>query len=123
MSHLIPEQVVGTDYSKTIKNPQAGTVDRPVSTPFVSIEGNKKGVRTSKYTFTVYGDGRVTLYDNLNDPYQLANLNFVALPAEDQKVLREELGYWLKLSQDPWVDEKLYSDVIDYSVSTEKNQQ
>ncbi|WP_167607640.1 sulfatase [Maribellus sediminis] len=121
LDHLIPEQVLGTDYSTTIKDDQTGTVDRPVSTPFISIEGNKKGLRTNKYTFTVYGDGTITLFDNLSDPYQQANLEFDMLPAEDQQMLREELGYWLKLSQDPWVSEKLHSNYIDYSVIAEKH--
>jgi len=120
LSHLIPKEVVGTDYSDMIKDLQAGTVNRPISTPFLSVEGNKKGVRTTKYTFTVSGDGSVALFNNINDPYQLTNLNFSSLPAEDRKILSSELGYWLKLSHDPWVNEKINSQVIDYSVSMDK---
>jgi arylsulfatase A-like enzyme len=111
----IPEKVVGTDYSGIIKEPKATNVSRPVSTPFISIEGNKKGVRTDKYTFTVYGDGNATLFNNQSDPYQLTNLSFNSLPPGDQQILKQELGYWLKLSQDPWVVEKKYAAVIDYS--------
>jgi arylsulfatase A-like enzyme len=115
LSHLIPEEVAGTDYSDIIKNTDSGAVSRPVSTPFISIEGNKKGVRTAKYTFTVYGDGSVTLFNNLNDPYQQINLQFNSLPAADQMMLRQELGYWLKLSHDPWVTETKNPHFINYS--------
>lgn len=113
----IPGDVSGVDYSDIIKDPKAKTANRPISTPFISIEGNKKGVRTTKYTFTVNGNGKVTLFDNLNDPYQQNNLAFNAVPTEDQKLLSQQLGYWLKVSQDPWVSEKKSSDVIDYSVT------
>lgn len=113
----IPKDVSGVDYSDIIKNPNVKTVNRPISTPFISIEGNKKGVRTNKYTFTVNGNGMITLFDNLNDPYQRTNLSFSSLTAEDQKMLSQQLGYWLKVSQDPWVSDKKISDVIDYSVT------
>ena len=117
LQHLIPNEVAGTNYADIIKNPKVGSVSRPISTPFISIEANKKGVRTHKYTYTVSRDGKVTLYDNLNDPYQLSNLNLDSISVEDQEMLKQELGYWLKLSQDSWVEEKTHSNVIDYSVS------
>jgi arylsulfatase A-like enzyme len=123
LHQLVPGEVKGRDYSDLIKNPNEGHGYRPVSTPFISIEGDKKGIRTNKYTFTVYGDGQLTLYNNLSDPYQLTNLSFDSLPAEDQQILSQELGYWLKLSQDPWVSEGKNSDVIDYSVSMDTRQQ
>ncbi|MFY9150546.1 MAG: sulfatase [Prolixibacteraceae bacterium] len=112
---LVPGEVAGTDYSEIIKGPKSGIVHRPISTPFLSIEGNKKSVRTTKYTFTVYGNGEITLFNNLNDPYQLTNLSFSSLPAEDQKMLSQQLGYWLKLSHDPWVNGNINSQLIDYS--------
>ncbi len=115
LHYLIPEKVAGKDYSDIIKDSKTVGVSRPVSTPFISIEGNKKGVRTNEYTFTVYGDGSVTLYNNLDDPYQQNNLSFNSLPAGDQQMLSQELGYWLKLSKDPWANEKKHADVIDYS--------
>jgi arylsulfatase A-like enzyme len=120
LSHLIPKEVAGTDYSDIIKDAQTGIVCRPISTPFFSIEGNKKGVRTNKFTFTIYGDGRITLYNNFSDPYQQTNLIFNSLSADDQKLLSHELGYWLKLAKDPWVNEIINSHVIDYSVSLDK---
>ncbi len=121
LKDLIPDEVAGTDYADIIKNPKAVTVTRPISTPFLSLEGNKKGVRTSIYTFTVSGDGKVTLFNNLKDPYQQSNLNFESIPVKDQEMLKRELGYWLKLSLDPWVKEKKHSNVIDYSASMTKN--
>ena len=114
LKHLIPKEVAGTNYADIIKNPKAGSVTRPVSTPFISIEGNKKGLRTNKYTFAVDGNGTVTLFNNLSDPYQQTNLSFDSLPGEDQQMLRKELGYWLKLSQDDWVDKKNHPNIIDY---------
>jgi len=119
LRNLVPKEVAGTDYSDILKNAKAETVYRPISTPFLSIEGNKKGVRTNKYTFAVSGDGSVTLYNNISDPYQLTNLNFSSLPDVDQRMLSQELGYWLKLSQDPWVKEGINSAVIDYSAFKE----
>jgi len=115
--HLIPEEVAGTDYSDMIKDPQARIAHRPLSTPFISIEGNKKGVRTTEYTFTIYENGKITLFNNLSDPYQQTNLDFSTLPIEDRKMLSQELGYWLKLSQDPWVEESKHPNLIDYSVN------
>lgn len=120
LSNLIPDEVQGTNYSGILKDPQVSTVSRPISTPFISIEGNRKGVRTNKYTFAVYGDGTTALYNNENDPYQQTNLNFDMLAPEDQKILKQELGYWLKLSLDPWLKESINSDFIDYSVSLSK---
>lgn len=117
LKHLITSEVAGTNYADIVKKTKNGSVTRPISTPFISIEGKRKGVRTNKYTYTVDGDGKVTLFNNLADPYQQTNLSFDSLPAEDQKMLREELGYWLKLSQDEWVDNKNHSNMIDYSVS------
>ncbi len=121
LSHLIPAEVDGTDYSGIIKGSKAGTVVPPVSTPFISIEGNKKGVRTSKYTFAINGEGDISLFNNLIDPYQLTNLSFDSLSAGDQQMLGKELGSWLKLSQDPWVNEDKNSNVIDYSAPVNKN--
>jgi arylsulfatase A-like enzyme len=115
LSNIVPPSVIGTDYSAIVKDPKAKNISRPISTPFISIEGNKKGVRTSKYTFTVYGDGRTTLYDNIKDPYQLTNLKFDSLSYTDQQLLRRELGYWLELSEDPWVAQTKHSNFIDYS--------
>jgi len=120
LRNLIPKEVAGTDYSDMIKDPKSGTVYRPISTPFISIEGNKKSLRTARYPFTVSGDGSITLYNNISDPYQLTNRNFTSLPDEDQLMLSQELGYWLKLSQDPWVKEEKYSAVIDYSAIKNK---
>ncbi len=120
LSRFIPKEVAGTNYSNIIKDPQASTAYRPISTPFLSIEGNRKGIRTTQYTFTVYGDGSITLYDNLSDPYQETNLDFKSLPVKDQKMLSNELGYWLKLAQDPWGKEKINSNVIDYSVTMDR---
>lgn len=114
LNQLIPEDVSGTNYADIIIDPKADTAYRPISTPFISIEGNKKGVRTKQYTFTVYGNGEITLFNNLNDPYQQTNLNWSSLPAEDQQMLSQQLGYWLKLSNDPWVNEGRSSDIIDY---------
>ena len=112
----IPEEVAGTDYSEIIKDPDSKIVPRPVSAPYLSLEGNKKGVRTNKYTFTIYGDGSITLYNNKKDPYQLSNLSFNSLPEKDKQLLSQELGYWLELSKDPWSREKKYDNIIDYSI-------
>lgn len=117
---LVPGEIAGTDYSEIIKDPKAETVSRPISTPFLSIEGNKKGVRTNKYTFTVNGNGELLLFDNVSDPYQQNELDFNSLPKEDKKILSQQLGYWLKKAKDPWANESKYSDIIDYSVSTKK---
>jgi len=119
LSHLIPETVDGTNYAKLLKGDVDTGVQRPRSTPFISIEGNRKGLRTDRYTFSVAGNGKVSVFDNLNDPYQQTNLNFSSLSADDRQMLSSELGYWLKVSGDPWAAEKKYSEVIDYSVSTD----
>ena len=117
LHRLIPNEVAGKDYSGVLTDSKSESVSRPVSTPYLSLEGNKKGVRTNQYTFTVSGDGSVTLYNNIKDPYQITNLSFDSLPSKDKQMLSGELGYWLKLSKDPWAREKKYSNVIDYSYS------
>lgn len=117
LSDLIPGVVDGIDYSDIIIDPKSSKVKRPTSTPLISIEGEKKGVRTSEYTFTVYGNGKTTLFNNVIDPYQQNNLNFDSLPSHKQKMLSRELGYWLRLSNDPWVKETKRAEVIDYSVT------
>lgn len=110
----IPQAVEGSDYSQVLRT---GEGDRPRSVLFT--QPKRKGIRTDKYLMTIsYKDersfGAPELYDLEKDPYQQNILDFSEISEDQLLFLRKELGCKLRLSNDPWYKNKLYSDFIIY---------
>ncbi len=107
--------VEGSDYSRLLADPQATGVVRPRSSLYLGAEADVRGLRTDKYTFTMDSTGRIlSLFNNTADPYQQRPLAFASLPAADQLLLKQELGYWLQRSNDKWFQKKLLRNFLVY---------
>lgn len=61
-----------------------------------------RGVRTGRYTYAAYPDKPWCLFDNREDPYQLANLMSDPGRSKVRKELRAMVAEWLKKSEDPF---------------------
>ena len=108
----LPETVKGKDYSQGILTGKYKKVKKPVSQFF--YQPKEKGVRTDRYSYAVKSDGDYLLFDNRKDPYQMNPLKLEEIPAKQVKLLKKELGNWLKISEDSWVQEQRLSDKITY---------
>ena len=62
-----------------------------------------RGVRSKRYTYTVYADGDWLLFDNQKDPHQLHNLVNDPAHAEVKAQLQNELKAWLAKAEDPFI--------------------
>ncbi|MFV0505748.1 MAG: sulfatase [Bacteroidales bacterium] len=131
LSADIPQTVEGTDYSNHFLKIE-DTTKMPKSTLYIrNIDGAKdkngkvlnyfpvaRGVKTERYSLelTIDHSGELTntkFFDNKTDPYQMNNL----IVDKSNPVITEllnELKYWLKKSKDPWHNDKILSDWIDY---------
>ena len=108
----LPETVKGKDYSQGILTGKYRKVKKPVSQFF--YQQKEKGVRTDRYSYLVTGDGNYQLFDNLKDPYQIHSLKIEEIPSIQTKLLKKELGNWLKVSEDGWAKEHKFPDRITY---------
>ena len=108
----LPETVKGKDYSQGILTGKYKTVKKPVSQFF--YQQKEKGVRTDRYSYLVTRDGNYQLFDNLKDPYQMHSLKIEEIPSNQAKLLKKELGNWLKVSEDGWAKERKFPDKIIY---------
>lgn len=112
LSVNIPSTVAGYDYSQGLISGDYSKQEKPKTS--VYLINNAKGVRSDKYSYLVYHDGRYEIYDNVNDPYQLNPLKVDEIPANDLLFLQEELGRWLHQAQDAWVPNRTQSSFIIY---------
>ena len=104
----VPEYVEGTDMSATVLGKNGLEPDSVfLVAPVIVDQGFKmgihewRGVRTKRYTYGRWLDGRGwILYDNYSDPYQLNNLidSTDALSIRDE--LESKLQGWLKKTGD-----------------------
>ncbi|MFI3317049.1 MAG: sulfatase [Rikenellaceae bacterium] len=108
----IPSAVQGVDYSDALVSGTFADGQKP--TTAVYINTNNKGVRSDKYTYHVVNDGSYKIFNNIDDPYQMNCLTLDEIPAEDLKMLQEELGEWLTIANDPWVASNKRADLIIY---------
>ena len=117
LSHQIPEDVEGSDYSGVILGEDT---HRPSSALYLVMTpdwpgGGRRGLRTHRYTFVIQrrkGVERAAspfkieeetyiLHDNQRDPYQIRNV-----ADENPTVVKEltnELNHWLEKTKDPWL--------------------
>lgn len=119
----IPQKMEGSDFSKLLFDPSTTKVTKP-SGALIMLTASR-GVHTNKYTLCLNAKkedktkGKATMlkdvyiYDNEQDPYQLDKITLDKLP-EVSKELLVLLGKELKRTNDPWYQERLYSDMIIY---------
>ncbi|TRX71886.1 sulfatase [Carboxylicivirga sp. M1479] len=126
----IPTEVQGNNYSKAFNNEQGAL--RPSAALYIkNVNGNKnedglvtdyfpiaRGIKTHQYTLelTINRDYQLKgtrLYNDDVDPYQLNNLS---VDKNDPIVehLLAELASELKRSNDPWYQNKVLADWINY---------
>jgi arylsulfatase A-like enzyme len=114
LTDQIPESVEGRNYSSELLTGDWSAQPRPASALFLGYNNKVKGVRTDRYSFQIDEERQQLLFDNENDPYQLKPLQLSDIPARDAQVLLEELGQWLKTSNDPWWRDRKFGDLIRY---------
>lgn len=112
LGSLIPESVQGVDYSDGLLTGSFARHGKPTSAAYIMKD--EKGVRTARYTYGVNEDGHTQLYDNAVDPYQMKNLDLSSITPEDLRMLKSELGHWLRTANDPWCATKQHADLINY---------
>ncbi|MCJ8319977.1 MAG: sulfatase [Colwellia sp.] len=96
-----PDNIDGVDYSSIIIDPKSTKVNRPISSLYYGKEG-EVGVRTARYTYALNNSGQLfALYDNVNDPYQMNNLELKDIPKKDRVLLNTELACWLQSIDHP----------------------
>jgi len=108
MAEGIPEEVEGSSLASLILT---GDGERPTSqlyiwVPYGAPELGRRGVRTHRYTLSIHkragGMVTTTLFDNMEDPYQLADVADT-LPVVVQELVKTELEPWLRKTGDPWL--------------------
>ncbi|OLQ72901.1 sulfatase [Photobacterium proteolyticum] len=118
MEEYIPDTVEGINFANTVKG-KAGD-KRPTSqlytfVPYGAQSYGRRGVRTDRYTLVI--DRRIgkplsyTLHDNIEDPYQMAN---IADGNESviEKLIEHELMPWLEYTGDPWRPAEVPASVL-----------
>jgi arylsulfatase A-like enzyme len=109
LKNNIPDCVEGTDLSAAIMGDKTGA-QRPDSvfyftTPPANKQFGNRGLKTQRYTFAIAGrnetnPGRVYLYDDLDDPYQLENI--AKEKPEVVKKLTKRMHEWMDQTGDTW---------------------
>lgn len=104
----IPKTVEGTSYARTILT---GRGARPSGQLYLRIPYGRpglgsRGIRTSRYTLTLVreegSEERVTLFDDLKDPWQMRNIA-PDNPVFVREMIEEDLVPWLRKTRDPWL--------------------
>ena len=108
----LPETVKGKDYSQGILTGKFKKVKKPISSFYYMQK--EKGVRTERYSYLVTKEGNYLLFDNQKDPYQMNPLKLEEIPAKQMRLLKKELGNWLKVSEDSWAKERKFPERIQY---------
>ncbi|WP_111706826.1 sulfatase family protein [Lutibacter citreus] len=126
LANEIPKEVQGTNFAELLVNPENNSVKKPEDV--LIMLGNSRGIFSGKYTLCLEENKKqwdtdkgteiseAYLYDNINDPYQLNKINIKDLPEVANKLLKS-LGKKLKMANDPWFQQKKYSETIPYPKS------
>jgi len=72
-----------------------------------------RGVRTERYTYAKWLDGKEELYDNVEDPYQMKNLAESEKDSPVLKRLRVRLAELLSDAHDEFLPGTAYADWYD----------
>ncbi len=111
LSEFLPPGADGFDYSKRLMG-DADPKECPKAALFYTK--SRKGLRTFRYTFEINQSGKTLLFDNLEDPYQLKNIDPKSVPTNKLTYIRKTLGNLLRKANDPWYQSKTRSDFIIY---------
>jgi arylsulfatase A-like enzyme len=108
----VPPDMEGVDLKEYVLGGQGPEIDSVFLMDLVpadeaAMQGLKewRGVRTKRYTYARFIDGRELLYDNDVDPFQLRNLASEPSAANVKAQLEAELQKWLAKTKDkflPW---------------------
>ncbi len=107
LSEWIPDSVEGTDLADRVITGKGDTANSQLYLfiPYGEPSFGKRGVRIKTHTLVIdRQDGqplKYTLYDNVNDPYQMKNIAKDNMPLID-KLIKEELTPWLEKTGDSW---------------------
>lgn len=112
LGEKIPETVMGVDYSKGLLTGNFSSKDKPLSALF--LRSDMKGVRSDQYTYAVDKSGNYQLFDNRKDPYQTKQIHLEQISPKDARMLKTELGSWLKTACDGWYDTRKNKELIIY---------
>lgn len=94
--------------------PHSAFIGNP--TPFVEPIPEWRGIRTKRHTYVRTLKGPWLLYDNDEDPYQLANLVDDPGRAVERQELDEELRDWLGRLDDDFQPREVYWERFGYTV-------
>ncbi|MDR2915194.1 MAG: sulfatase [Tannerella sp.] len=131
LGESIPATVQGHDYSSVFF--RKNEIKRPEAALYIqNMDGEKdenglvrtyfpssRGIKSHRYTLALYIDRETKelketlFFDDVEDPYQLNNLN-IEQNARSFKKLCGELAVLLKDADDPWYREQILSDIIPY---------
>ena len=115
LQNKITKEVEGHNLAKNLQN-VIETESGPKSA--LILLPKSRGVINGQYTLGVEdleagNKHQVFLYDNVNDPYQLTRLSISNKPSISKKLLKD-LRQFLKETNDPWYQEKRFSNSIIY---------
>lgn len=128
----IPKEVQGRNFAPLFLDENAA-IERPKSALYIqNVNGERaadgkvysyfpiaRGIKTNEYTLAIYIDKKnrkikkTLLFDDVNDPYQLNNLD-VKKHKAIYKELCKEMAVILKDANDPWYRESILSELIPY---------
>ncbi|TXG38416.1 sulfatase family protein [Seonamhaeicola maritimus] len=122
LSDIIPSDIEGSNFSSLLTSNNE-TIEKPEAV--LLMLGNSRGVLTKRYTLCVKESKKpwdkhevktiddAYFYDNLEDPYQKNKIKLEDNPDVSEKLL-SHLAKLLEKTNDPWFQEKKYSDLIPY---------
>jgi len=115
----VPDGVEGLDLSAAARSepfeaPSSAFIGNPC--PFIEPIPEWRGVRTNRYTYVRTPSGPWLLYDNLEDPYQLANLAADPARRSLRGELDGELNDWLTRLDDDFQPREVYWERFGYTV-------
>lgn len=114
LEDFIPTDIDGTDFSQQIISGIESPLHQRQSSLYYG-KSSELGLRTDRYTYIIDKEGQlIALFDNIKDPYQLTSLRFTDIPDNDQHMLKQELGKWLKHINHDWYQAKLHEHIITY---------
>lgn len=114
LGEAIPPSVQGRNFAGNLTG--SGDTAAPNLHSLIIVP-ESRGVDAGRYTLIVDGTnaqaGRVFLFDNFRDPYQLDPIAREALPNESAALL-QDLAHLLVDTEDSWAAERRHADLIPY---------
>ncbi|MCP9612524.1 sulfatase family protein [Coprobacter tertius] len=131
LGNKVPKNVQGTDFSSLFLD-ENSMIKRPEGILYIqNLDGDKdktgnvisyfpsaRGIKTQEYTLAIFINrekkiNKILFFNDLKDPYQMSNLP-VEANGKIFKELCNKMGKLLKDIDDPWYQEKILNDIIQY---------